>query len=186
VYLQWLEKAAEQDNPDAIYWLAEWNYFVEQDEQAFKDLDRAAASGWKSAIKGLANILRTGDGCEANVAAAVFLCARGNLQWFWEILREVVEKKLRGVDYHPIYYALGWGMYWYMDGSEELKIQRKKDAEYGNRCMRFYCSKLELQQRSIFTFLLCWNQATGGVKDIGWMTAQMVWEGRETNLVNVN
>jgi TPR repeat protein len=187
-YLQWLKKAANQNNVEALDWLGNWYLDAERTGEARTYYERAAAVGWKDAIRSLARILRTGDGCEANGAAAVFLCARGNLRWFWHILQdtnELLENKSKAdfpADYHRICYALGWGMYWYMDGSDELKKQSTKYVGFASRCMNYYCSCIEMQQKSIFTFLLCWKQNVG-VKDIGRIIAQMVWEGRETKLV---
>jgi hypothetical protein len=60
-----------------------------------------------------------------------------------------------------------------------------EEKAFGNRCLNYYCLCVALQQKSIFTFLLCWNQTTGGVKGPGQMIAQMVWELREDNLVKL-
>jgi hypothetical protein len=40
-----------------------------------------------------------------------------------------------------------------------------------------------MQQKSIFTFLLCWNRSTGGVKGPGQIIGHIVWEEREDTLV---
>jgi hypothetical protein len=87
-------------------------------------------------------------------------------------------------DFNQLCYSLGWGMYWYYYGSEKWKEQNDKDRVFGNRCLDYYCYCVELQQKSIFTFLLCWNR-TMGVKPPGQMIAQMVWEGREDNLLKL-
>jgi hypothetical protein len=55
---------------------------------------------------------------------------------------------------------------------------------FGNQCIDYYCSCVELQQKSIFTFLWFWNRTTG-VKGPGQMIAQMVWQQREDNLVKM-
>jgi hypothetical protein len=57
-----------------------------------------------------------------------------------------------------------------------------KIKDFGRHCLDFYCSCVELQQKSILMFLLCWNQTTG-VKGPGQMIGKMVWEGRQDNLV---
>jgi hypothetical protein len=59
----------------------------------------------------------------------------------------------------------------------------KQQEEFCNRCLDYYCSSVELQQKSIVTFLLFWNRATGGIKGPGQMIGKMVWEGREEILV---
>jgi hypothetical protein len=73
-------------------------------------------------------------------------------------------------------YSLGWVLYWYRYNPE-----RVDDLE--NSCLDYYCSCVELQQKSIFTFLWFWNRTTGGVKPPGQLIAQMAWEQREDNLV---
>jgi hypothetical protein len=85
-------------------------------------------------------------------------------------------------DFDQLCYSLGWGLYWYLYGSEYWNEQGDENQVFGNRCLDYYCSCVELQQKSIFTFLLCWNRTTG-VKGPGQMIAQMVWKGREDNLV---
>jgi hypothetical protein len=77
---------------------------------------------------------------------------------------------------------LGWVLFWYQYGTRHWKRQHDEKNAFGNRCLDYYCSCVELQQKSIFTFLLCWNRTTG-VKGPGQMIAQMVWEQREDNLL---
>jgi hypothetical protein len=62
---------------------------------------------------------------------------------------------------------------------ERISFESKAFAE---RCLDYYCTCVELQRKSIFTFLLCWNQSVG-VKDVGLMIAKRVWEEREDNMV---
>jgi hypothetical protein len=77
-------------------------------------------------------------------------------------------------------------MFWYQYESEKWwKHQSGENKAFGNRCLDYYCSCVELQQKSIFTFLFGWNRATAGVKGPGQMIAQMVWEGREDNVVKM-
>jgi hypothetical protein len=92
-------------------------------------------------------------------------------------------------DFDQLCYSLGWGLYWYMYDSEEwgkqsdeIKEQSDEIKDFGNRCLEYYCSCVELQQKSIFTFIWHWNRTTG-VKGPGQMIAQMVWEQREDHLV---
>jgi hypothetical protein len=77
-------------------------------------------------------------------------------------------------------YALGWGLYWYMFDPDDPDFD--DDYAMADSYVDYYCSCIELQQKSIWTFLWCWNQ-TVGVKDIGCMIAKMVWDGRADNLV---
>jgi hypothetical protein len=76
-------------------------------------------------------------------------------------------------DLDQLCYTLGWGLYWYLYGSE-IWSRQNDDQAFGNRCLDYYCSCVELQRKSIFKFLLCWNRTTG-VKGPGQMIAQIVW-----------
>jgi hypothetical protein len=87
-------------------------------------------------------------------------------------------------DFNQLCYSLGWGLYWYKYHSRSWHEQDDEDQVFGNRCLDYFCSCVELQQNSIFTFLLFWNHTTGGIKGPGRMIAQMVWEARAENLVN--
>jgi hypothetical protein len=87
-------------------------------------------------------------------------------------------------DFDELCYTLGWGLYWYLYGSEMWAEQKGEVKVFSNRCLDYYCSCVELQQKSIFTFLLFWNRTTG-VKGPGQMIAQMVWEERQNNLVTL-
>jgi hypothetical protein len=85
-------------------------------------------------------------------------------------------------DFNQLCYALGWGLYWYQYRSTEWNERSDEEKAFGSHCLDYYCSCVELQQKSIFTFLLCWNQTTG-VKGPGQIIGQMVWEEREDNLL---
>jgi hypothetical protein len=108
---------------------------------------------------------------------------------FWDVLEEAkraLESRAMenlDCDFNQLCYLLGWGLYWYQYETERWNNESDEDQVFGNRCLEFYCYCVELQQKSIFTFLLFWNQTTGGVKGPGQMIAQMVWEGREANLL---
>jgi TPR repeat protein len=190
VCLEWLEKAANQNNPLAMEWLGAW--FREEGgnkEKAVSYFRAGAELGWEMSINSLARMLQSGDGCVRNLRQAVIWDAKGNLSTFSYILRQAKRALESGwtedldCDFNRLCYALGWGLYWYHYGSEDWNHRSNKDQVFGNRCLDYYCSCVELQQKSIFTFLLCWNRTTTGVKGPGQMIAQMVWEGREENLV---
>jgi hypothetical protein len=107
---------------------------------------------------------------------------------FWNLLagaKGALESRTTeklGCDFNQLCYSLGWGLYWYQYEAWSWKHQSDEQKVFGNRCLDFYCSCVELQQKSIFTFLLFWNR-TIGVKPPGQLIAQMVWEEREDNLV---
>jgi hypothetical protein len=126
----------------------------------------------------LAIMLRNGEGCGKDLRQAVFWGAKGPeyCNVFWDVLGESGRALKSGAtedldcDFNQLCYSIGWGLYWY------------QDTRWANRWLDYYCSCVELQQKSIFSFLLFWNRTTG-VKGPGQMIAQMVWETREENLV---
>jgi hypothetical protein len=136
----------------------------------------------------LAELLRNGIGCEKDLRQAVIWGAKGNLSTFSYILRQAKRALESGwteeldYDFNQLCYSLGWGMYWYQCDTWDWNDLSDEGQAFGNRCLDFYCSCVELQQKSVLTFLLLWNRMTG-VKGPGQMIAQMVWEGREENLV---
>jgi hypothetical protein len=153
-------------------------------EKAYSYHRAASELGWKVSMDSLAGMLRDGEGCSKDLRKAVIWSAQvkdaDTIDVFWVILRDAREafneKRHLGCDFDQLSYSLGWGLYWYQyDGTKDLFV---------NRCLDYYCSCVELQQKSIFTFLLCWNR-TVGVKDIGRMIGKMVCEEREDNLVSL-
>jgi hypothetical protein len=138
----------------------------------------------------LARMLRGGEGCAKDLRQAVIWGAKGDDGVFWELLQEASgalesgSPEDFGYDFDQLCYLLGWGLYWYRYEMGHWKYQSGENQAFGNRCLDYYCSCVELQQESIFTFLWFWNRTTG-VKGPGQMIAQMVWEEKEENLVNV-
>jgi hypothetical protein len=191
VYVEWLEKAANQNNPEAMHLLGEWFRNEEEDEEMGFTYHRAGAElGWGSSIFSWAEMLKEGEGCAPDLRQAVLAGATGGFySVFWKVLsgaRQAFEAgTTENLDYNfnQICYSFGWGFYWYQYESKGWHQQIDEDKAFGERCLDFYCSCVELQQKSIFTFLLGWNRAPGGVKDVGAMIGKMVWEGRADNLV---
>jgi hypothetical protein len=191
VYLEWLEKAANQNNPQAMDWLGYWfrNEGGNNKEQALSYHRSGAELGWKNSMHCLSEMLRNGEGCAKDLREAVICSAKGSdLHFFWNRLRDAGRALKSGAtehwdcDFNQLCYSLGWGLYWYQYGSEEWN--ESDDQAFGNRCLDHYCSCVELQQKSIFTFLWFWNRTTG-VKGPGQMIAQMVWEQRKDNMVQI-
>jgi hypothetical protein len=190
VYVEWLEKSAKQNNPEAMDWLGHWfQYEGGETEKAVSYYRTASALGWEESIIWLAGMLRDGEGCAKDLRHAAMWSAKAKMPMFWFPLQDAkraLESRATDkldCDFDQLCYALGWGLFWHQYGSE-LWNRRSDVQVFGNRCLDFYCSCVELQQKSIFTFLLCWNRTTG-VKGPRQMIAQMVWEGREDNLVKV-
>jgi TPR repeat protein len=185
MFQKWVQKSADQNNPEALqcqgYFLQrefQGNFFSRPESgKALSCYRRAAELGWKSAMGSMANILSSTN----HTLEAVIWSAKGTSELFWTALyycQDTFESGTRSdflCDFDRCCYALGWGMYWYIHGI--------KEHQFGNQCLDYYCACVELQQKSIFTFLLCWNQTTIGVKGPGQMIAQMVWQGREGNLL---
>jgi hypothetical protein len=192
VYLEWVVKAASQNNPSAIERLGYWfRYGGGRDKEKAVSYYRTSAElGWKSSMNYLAEMFRYGEGCTKDLRQAAIWCAKCRDSYvFWELLEEA-RRALEGgatedfgYDFDQLCYSIGWGLYWYRFDSERWNSQSDKDQAFGNRCLDYYCSCVDQQQKSIFTFLLCWNRTTGRVNGPGQMIAQMVWEGREDNLV---
>jgi hypothetical protein len=195
-HMEWLEKAANQNNPEAMHRLGHWFlgiFFISHDrtdeERAVLLYSAAAELGWKSSMRELAGMLESGRGCEKDLRQAVIWSAKGNLDWrFWNVLQDPYRPYdyelpyLRTTDFHGLYYSLGWGLYWYQYGTREWDKQIDCIKAFGNRCIDYYCACVEMQQKSIFTFLLCWKQSVG-VSDVGVLIAKLVWEHREDHRI---
>jgi TPR repeat protein len=182
VYLELLEQAANKGNPCAMHWLGD----TEDEDKAVRHYHAAAELGWKGSMDALAEMWRNGIRGEKNLPRAVGWAANGD-DWdvFWMILRHARRafetEKLDG-DFDQLCYSLGWGLYWYQYGTVYWDEVQEKNRAFACRCLYFYCACVELQQKSILTFLLCWNR-TVGVKDVGVLIGKKVWEGREDILV---
>jgi hypothetical protein len=166
-YVEWLEKAAKQNNPQGMHWLGEWfrgGGRGNDKEKAVSYYSAAAELGWKSSMEWLAKMLVQGEGCVKDLRQAVPWGARTNSEVFWwTLVRARGENVVELFDYNfdQLCYLLGWGLYWYQYDSEKWNKQDDEDRAFGSRCLDYYCSCVELQQESIFTFLLCWNRMTG-------------------------
>jgi TPR repeat protein len=188
VFMEWLEKSAKQNTPAAMEWLGDWQ--TERDcVEAVSYYRVSAELGWKDSMKCLATMLRYGDGCAKDLRQAAIWSATGNSFVFWDVLADAKRALKSGAtgnldcDFNHLCYSIGWGLYWYQYETEGWNNESDEDQVLGNGCLEFYCRCVELQQKSVVEFLLCWNRTTGGVKGPGQMIAQMVWEGREDNLL---
>jgi hypothetical protein len=128
-------------------------------------------------------MLEDGKGCEKDLRQAVIWDAKVGRGVFWELLEDA--NRALDCDFNQLFFSLGGGLYWYQYGSVNWNEQDDDEQVFGNRCRDYYCSCVELQQKSIFTFLLFWNRTTGGIKGPGQMITKLVWEEREDNLVKI-
>jgi hypothetical protein len=191
VYVEWLEKAANQNNPQAMDRLGFWFWGEEQgnDKEKAVSYYRAGVElGWESSMSWLAEMLRLGEGCTKDVRQAVMWGAKGDdLGEFFRLLEDGREAFERGTtnkldcDFDHLCYSIGWGLYWHMYGTEDWNESNRNTKAFGDSCLDYYCSCVEMQQKSIFTFLLCWNRMTGGVKGPGQMIGKMVWVDKADN-----
>jgi hypothetical protein len=187
VYLEWLVKSSNQNNPKAMRWLGDWFRTDGGDKEKAVSYYRGAAElGCKNSMNWLASMLSNGEGREKDLRQAVIWGAKGDSSTFWLLLGDAKRAMESGAtedldfDFSQLCYSFGWGLYWF----QNVRSRRYDYTEpFREHCLDFYCSCVEQQQKSIFTFLLFWNRTTGGVKGPGQMIAHMVWEGREENLV---
>jgi tetratricopeptide (TPR) repeat protein len=191
IYVEWLEKAVAQNNPWAMDLLGDWFREEIYDMEKAVSCYRAAAEvGWRGTLNTLATMLKSGEGCAKDLREAVILSAK-EVEFadvFWKTLEQALEKIVtRDLDcnFNQLCFSLGWGLYWYVYGSESWQRSSVEIRAFADRCLDYYCEAIELQQKSIFAFLLLWNRRSGGVKDVGVMIGKMVWETRENNLVMV-
>jgi hypothetical protein len=191
-YLDWLEKAANQNNPEAMDGLGDWFREEEWDhEKAVSYYRGATVLGYRLSMWFLREMLQNGEGCEKYLRHAAMWSMSNDPDIFWMVVNETIRIHESGgtqkldCNFDQLCYSLGWGLYW--NSYEAWRWDNQSDASaseaFGNRCLDYYCSCVELQQKSIFTFLLCWNRTTR-VKGPGQIIAQMVWEGREDNLIS--
>jgi hypothetical protein len=189
VYVEWLKKAANQNNPLAMDLLGDVFKAAREMEKALLHYRGAVELGWTTSMHSLAEMLTNGEGCAVDSRRAVMWSARcTNRPIFWHFFENVFSLFVEGTtdelegDFGQLCYSLGWGMYWYVYGTKGWVQKNRMMQTFGNRFVNMYCSCVELQQKSIFTFLWFWNRTTG-IKGPGVMIAQMVWEERENNLV---
>jgi hypothetical protein len=190
VFVGWLEKAANQNNPRAMEKLGDWFRHDGDDEEKAVSYQMAGAElGWKWSMHFLAEMLKVGEGCAKDIRQAVKWSAKGGSFVFWNLLgrgtgaMDSRATEYLDCDFNQFCYLLGWGLYWYQYEGHDCKYQSDENQAFANHYLDYYCSCVEIQQESIFAFLLCWNQTTGGVKDVGVLIGKMVWEGREDSLL---
>jgi hypothetical protein len=109
---------------------------------------------------------------------SLWLAKGGQKEAFLEDLNAALKDFEKNIESIEWWYSLGYGMYWHFSGTDFFKDKKNDQAViFGEKLLDFYCSCVEMQQKSIFTFLLFWNQ-TVGVKEPAKMIAQMVWKDR--------
>jgi hypothetical protein len=184
-FVEWSEKAANQNNPFGLMLRADRFRSAGESRKEFLGFCSVAELGFKRAMIWLGeSILNRGF---AHAGEAVMWFAKGHdPQQFFDIMDDARtawdERGLVVCDFGNLCYWIGWGLYWYLHGTHDWNLLTNEQRVFGSSCLDYYCSCVELQQKSIWTFLLCWKE-TVGVYDVGMAIAEMVWEAREDNLV---
>ena len=187
LYVALLEKAAAQNCPFALFELCFWYKHVEGEdsEKARRYNFRAAQMGLKHAMEEAGKAFYR----DRDLPQAAFWSSSGNGYFlFWKILREAFNGWRSGrtadlgFDFNALAMELGKGLYWYKYMTYDWIDLKDSEKEFGERCMEYYCSEVELQQKTVLLFMHFWNKTTC-VKGIGKIIGQMAWEGRYDYLV---
>jgi hypothetical protein len=187
-----LERAASQNNPWAMDLLGDWF----RSETGGKDYDKAklyyetaASLGWRPSFISRMDMSDLGQGGERNLTEAILWAARGECDGFWRLSQECICALQNHTtadlecDFNLLALHLGSGAYWFMYGNERWCLQPAKVREFSERCLDYYCTTIDLQQKAILVFLWFWQKEVGGLKEIGEIIGKMVWEGRENCLI---
>jgi hypothetical protein len=185
---EWLKKAAAQDNRWAVFQLGVWFDHQSEPKEAYSYFLRASELGHRFSNFCLGEKCILGDGCDQDLRQGLIWSAQSDDDsHVWMELKSVALAYLADEmenNFNEVCHALGWGLYWYLYGISNCKDGDEYVQAFGGRCLEYYCSCVELQQKSIFTFLWFWNRTTG-IKDPGQMIGKMVWEGRADNVVKL-
>jgi hypothetical protein len=150
--VEWLEKAANQNNPQAMEWLGQWFRAEGEDQEKVVSYFRAGAElGWKKSMESLVLMLRDGEGCATNLREAVIWGAKVNasLMFGFYMFKDLLADARRALesgatekldcDFNQLCYTLGWGLYWYQYGTGRWNNQKSdEDQAFGNRCLDYY------------------------------------------------
>jgi hypothetical protein len=182
-YVELLEKAAQQNNPKAMDWLGNWyrdSINSSDTEMAMSYFRAAAELGWKDGKLKLATAYRDGVFEKNNWNEAFRWGADyGEQEPFFGMVQTVYRSQSGP---NIIYYAIGRGLYWHVYGSKAWNCRKPMEREQYLRCLHYYCDNVDIQKKSVWTFLWCWNQIVG-VKDVGVMIGKLVWGKREECMI---
>jgi hypothetical protein len=198
--LKMWEEAAVENNALALdhlgYWYRYWGGRDIQKARFYFQL--AAERGVEHPQRQYAEMCLKGDGGASNWIEAVKWSAKlyGYTGGFWGIARTAMEAWSSQTKYQSgdltrlvindeiewsgdltrLVLEIGKGMYWHMDG--DYHNPKGEIAEFAEKCLDYYCDAMDLQQQSLLLFLLFWKKKTAGLKDVGKMIAEVVWQGR--------
>jgi hypothetical protein len=124
-----------------------------------------------------------------NYELYVYFQAKYSLKSFPYVLRKVrFNSTLSDAEISWKMYVCGRTLYFYAHKPEDLNKWNKKSNREINKfelqCLDLFISNAEMQQQSLLLFLLFWKQ-NWGVKDVGRLIAQRVWNDRTKNLIFV-
>jgi hypothetical protein len=188
-YTELLECAAGQKhrNPEALRLLGEWLWLVgpEDKEPIERYFVASAELGWRESCCRIAELVESSDFRKT----VVWTAQEPASFWFADlvqVVREAVEngttEKLDG-DCSQICFAIGQGLFWYQKGATKWESESPEAHAFGERCLHYFCESIELQQESIFAFLVCWNRTMVGLKDLGVIIAKMIWGTRRDQIL---
>jgi len=188
-YIGLLEKSAIQNNPMAMHLLGDW-YRNKLEGNCYKKAisyyKSAAELWWEDSMIEASSLLYTGLVGEIDLIQSVRWSSITGCG-FAETLSDAViswwDKTILcpECDFALLAVELGKGLYWYQYETEEWSEYGDFEKDFADKCLEFYCSAIESQQRSIFLFLHFWNQ-TIGVKDVGQLIGKLVWNQRYEHL----
>jgi hypothetical protein len=181
VSIEWIEKSVKQNNPLGTFILGDMIGENGDYAKTLRYFQAAAELGWNNAMTCLTGMYINGQGCERDLRRALIWSAQSEeVGPFWDVMARAKDTiaeqaETSNGNFDQLCFLMGWGMYWYRHGSKDWEEQEDDVKAFASECLDFYCSTIELQQKSIFTFLLFWNQ-TVGVKDVGVLIGKIVWE----------
>jgi hypothetical protein len=184
--LEYLEKSGAQNNPEALDWLSRVYGWRGDQSNEFLYAKKASICGNVFSMTSLATFYCQGRVCPRDLRRALQWSARchnpGGIA-FWSLVASVRKKSdFQAGEFDQFAFGVGWGMYWICAGESPPQQWKGTVGSFAELCLDYYCSCIEMQQKSIFTFLFFWNRMVQ-VKDVGTMIAKMVWEEREESLV---
>jgi len=177
-----IKNAAEENNPEACLVYAHYLGYKRSKgalEYAIKSYDL----GNKYSTRLITTMLAVKE--NDYLSKAIFYTSKYENTVFPTMLRHIFNKKIYIVsNCTSLPLQVGRTMYWQFYQSKQIHYSATKEIiEFAEKCMDYYCEMMDLQQQSIFSFLLSWNCVTGGMKDVGKLIAKMVWDFRYENAI---
>jgi hypothetical protein len=180
-YQESVKEAIDLRNPKAMRMRGSDQLYAKMYEEAHKDYLASAKLGWRAAMDGLMMVHRDGLLGDVDFAQALWWCGRAKKEYnFNQLVERIRSAYLKGqIDAdkkNEVFCRLGEAMYWQFERPLAYKGRFLEENALMAKCLEFYLECVDLECRSIYTFLLCWNLLTRGVKGPGQIIAKMVYE----------